>query len=78
VHPQLSGQGYWYRHLRQPDRGIIRARDGHDGKKFLDLRHDFELDIDGLPTVDVTGTDTSYRWVWDKGRVDKCRYDGPD
>jgi hypothetical protein len=37
-----------------------------------------ELDIEGLPTVNVTGTDTSYRWVCDGDRTDKCRYDGPD
>jgi hypothetical protein len=64
--------------LRQPERFTIDAFDDHDGKKFLNLRHDFELDIDGLPTVNVTGTDTSYRWVCDRDRFDKCRYDGPD
>lgn len=28
--------------------------------------------------VNVTGTDTSYRWVCDGDRFDKCLYDGPD
>lgn len=68
----------WHRDLRQPERFTLDAFDGHDGKKFLNLRHDFELDIEGLPTVNVTGTDTSYRWRCESKRVDKCRYDGPD
>lgn len=66
----------WYTYLRQPDRGRLFARDGHDGKKFLNLRHDIELDIEGLPTVNVTGTDTSWRWGCDSDRRDKCRYTG--
>lgn len=68
----------WHTHLRQPDRFTLDAYDGHDGKKFLNLAHELELDIEGLPTVNVTGTDTSYRWQCDGDRVDKCRYDGPD